>query len=336
MRWGWRGGSAGFAYTEVTAYGLLLLLRFGRSDDRVDATARHLLAVQHLSGAFLHRPGADEAYTFDTAICTSALAELALADGDPLHREAALRGGRWLLESQRADGSFPSRYRPSAHAFDTRAGENTFWGDGAALHGKISLAFVNCEKLCPGEGFLAGARRVCRWVHEFQDSDGRIRMRPSSPRTFLHAHCYASEGLLATAGATSSNELGRAGRAAVDWLATAQRRSGGLPAWRGTWRRPGMMVSDATAQAVRLWSVADGPTRHADSIRRALRYLLAMQCHSGPETVRGAFRAASYGVRPVLLRPRVFPAWCTIFAVHALRMHSRRLAGDHLGPEELF
>ena len=141
MRWGWRGGHFGFVYTEVTAYGLLLLLRLQRRDARIDATARHLLAMQHLSGAFVHRPGADEAYTFDSAICTSALAELALAGGVAEHREAALRGGRWLRESQKADGSFPSRYRPSSHTFDQRAGEGTFWGDNAAIHGKISLAF---------------------------------------------------------------------------------------------------------------------------------------------------------------------------------------------------
>ncbi len=336
VRWGRRSGRFGFVYTEATAYGLLLLLRLGRSDDRVVATAASLIDAQDPSGAFTHSPGADEAFTFDTAICVAALAELAEQDGTAAARDAALRGGRWLLSAQKESGSFHARYVPSRAVFDQGAGAGTFWGDDSAIHAKVSLALLRCESLVPGEGFLSAAVRACEWTTNLQLPDGRIRECSSSEATYLHAHCYATEGLLATAERYPHAHLQRAAEAALTWLSRIQKRRGSVPSWLPARRRPTMSATDATAQTIRLWLASDEASALIPRVRRAVGHLLRVQARPGPRETAGGFPAASYGLWPVLLRPSVFPAWTTMFAVHALHMFVRHLEGQRSKPRELF
>ncbi len=336
FRWGWRSGRFGFVYTEATAYGLLLLLRLGRSGDQVVSAARSLMSLQHPSGAFLHSPGADDAFTFDTAICVAALAELASRNDDTACRDAALRGARWLLTAQKPTGSFHARYVPSKAVFDQGTGAGTFWGDDSPIHAKVSLALLRCELLSPGEGFLPAAVQVCDWTTSLQLPDGRIRQCASSEETFLHAHCYATEGLLATAQVSPHPHLRDAAEAGLSWLEGVQRRDGAIPAWRPGWRRPTMSASDATAQAVRLWLASDDAPALMPRVRRAVRHLLRVQTRSGPRETVGSFCAASYGLWPALHRTPVFPAWTTMFAVHALHVFARHIEGHRSSPRELF
>ncbi len=336
VRWGWRAGSFRFCYTEVTAYGLLLLLRLDPSADRVEATARRLLEAQDSSGAFLHHPGADESFTFDTAICVAALAELAQRSGDPALRAAALDGGRWLLGAQKESGSFRARYVPSSRAFARGDGAGTFWGDDSAIHAKASIALLQCERLEPGAGFAPAAARVCEWVTSLQRPNGRIRTCATSDETYLHAHCYAVEGLLVTSQVHTAPDLRRAADAGLSWLWHVQRKNGGLPAWRPKRRRPTMSAVDATAQAVRLWLASGEATHENERLRRAVRYLVRMQSRSGAREIAGGFRAASYGPWPLLFRQPVYPAWTSMFAVHALHMYCRQEQGHRPDPEELF
>jgi hypothetical protein len=323
-------------YTEATAYGLLLLLRLGHPGHRVVSTARSLMDAQHPTGAFLHSPRADEAFTFDTAIGVAALAELALRHGEATYRQAALKGGRWLLAAQKPTGSFPARYVPSKARFDQGPGAGTFWGDDSAIHAKASIALLRCESLSPGEGFLPAAVKVCNWATGLQLPDGRIRQCASSQDTFLHAHCYATEGFLTTAASGSHPQLQHAAESGLRWLAKVQRRHGAIPAWSPNRRRPTMSASDATAQAVRLWLASDGATALLPRARRAVRHLVRMQVRSGSSETVGGFRAASYGLWPLLLRPAVLPSWTTMFAVHALCMFVRHMEGQSASPGELF
>ena len=105
--------------------------------------------------------------------------------------------------------------------------------------------------------------------------DGRVlTTRPEEP-TYLHAHCYAAEGLwrLST---TLPDPLAHEARAlaerAASWLASVQRPDGGLPPWHDGERGWGSAPADVAAQAVRLWCGLDR-TRHRDAIDRALAFL---------------------------------------------------------------
>ncbi len=106
--------------------------------------------------------------------------------------------------------------------------------------------------------------------------DGRIPSSSSSSATYLHAHCYATEGLwglsVSSADEATGAEAHALARRAADWLAQVQRPDGGLPAWHDGRRGWGPARTDATAQAIRLWCGLDR-SRHADAIERGLAFL---------------------------------------------------------------
>ena len=113
------------------------------------------------------------------------------------------------------------------------------------------------------------------WLSQLQveqDARGRI-VTPPHPASYLHAHAYAAEGLMALA------SLGHAVGSvdgAIDFLRTMQRDDGGLPAWSDG----GPTRGDTTAQAVRLFVLHDR-VGHADAIERGLACLERMSNDAG-------------------------------------------------------
>lgn len=124
---------------------------------------------------------------------------------------------------------------------------------------------------------------------------GRIPT-PPLPTTYVHAHCYATEGLLAL------GEMHDAHRAAA-WLAEIQTRDGGVPREHDGRCSAGPQHADATAQAVRLWCCIDR-SHFAHAIDRALGFLDRLVDPTGG--VR--YSDASDDVN----------TWATAFAIQAL------------------
>lgn len=108
------------------------------------------------------------------------------------------------------------------------------------------------------------------------ERDGRFALRQDDPRTYVHAGCYALEGLLALRrrGEPVDDTLHRG----CEWLASIQSVDGTLPAWVG--REDPRRPSDVVAQSLRLWSAVDRD-RHAEAIARARSALARRQAPSG-------------------------------------------------------
>jgi hypothetical protein len=136
---------------------------------------------------------------------------------------------------------------------------------------------------------------------------GRFRTHPMIDETYVHAHCYAVEGLL------SDGRWDTIVLPAVDELGAAQSDSGGLHAWLGPDGPYGPLRADATAQAVRLWTAVD-PDRYRRQVTGALDYLSQCTDRSG-------------AVRYTRLSPHL-NTWATIFAVQARRWCDGRPAGE--------
>jgi hypothetical protein len=121
-----------------------------------------------------------------------------------------------------------------------------------------------------------GYTELCEWMPtrliESCFSEGRFRTSSSSERTYLHAHCYAIEGLLGIGG---HEEVVNA---ASHWLAQQQQPNGSLPRWAD--EPTGEKPTDVVAQAVRLWSIVDHRT-FAPFIARGLSWLQQVQGPSG-------------------------------------------------------
>lgn len=98
----------------------------------------------------------------------------------------------------------------------------------------------------------------------------RFRIHPRSGGTYVHSHCYALEGLLATG---QHPDVARSG---ADWLARLQQSDGALPAWVGCLAEQ-RWPTDIVAQAIRIWAIIDREA-YAPCIDRALLRLASLQC----------------------------------------------------------
>lgn len=133
--------------------------------------------------------------------------------------------------------------------------------------------------------------------------DGRFPTHATSSNTYLHAHCYALEGLLWLRD-RGWKELDVAVRAGAAWLGRVQTEKGGLPAWHDGTNAWGELHADVAAQAIRIWIAVDRRA-HVAHIQRALGFLATLQTAEGG--VR--YHPASADVN----------TWCTVFALQACR-----------------
>lgn len=138
-------------------------------------------------------------------------------------------------------------------------------------------------------------------------ASGRVCTDPNSGATYLHAHCYAAEGLwrlaevLPTAGERADAHADAT--AAAHWLASVQRADGGLPAWHDGTSGWGPAPADVAAQAVRLWAGL-GREHYGPAIDRALAFLARLACP------RGGVRYSEHSEDR--------NTWATIFTVQAI------------------
>lgn len=212
-------------------------------------------------------------YAFDTAVVLTGLEALD-TDEDP----------RWTAARARLAQQLPSTIvDPSAEPR---------WSTVAGPH-MLKLAVGTAARAARGWSTPL-LETLTHWRVE-QDADGRLRTPPHEA-TYLHAHAYATEGLMAL------QALGVPLPASVDgavaFLRACQRDDGSLPAWSDG----GPSRTDTTAQAARLFLLHD-PSRHADAIARALGFLDGLSSKHG---------AMVYEPGSADLN-----TWCTLFAAQA-------------------
>jgi prenyltransferase beta subunit len=135
-------------------------------------------------------------------------------------------------------------------------------------------------------------------------TNGRFRIHERSNLTYLHSHCYATEGLLRLRATYPLVEPYIENSAS--WLAKIQTPSGGFRAWHDGECAHGDCRSDATSQAARIWLLVD-PDLYKTNIERALSFLACMQHSSG--AIAYSDRIADQNT------------WCTLFAYQAARWY---------------
>lgn len=152
-------------------------------------------------------------------------------------------------------------------------------------------------------------------LRQLQDASGRFRIHEGSYRTYLHAHCYATEGLLYLDAIGGSPGLRPSLEKSADWLARVQDPSGGLRAWHDGVSGEGNLHTDCSAQAIRIWVLVN-PDRYWRNIERGLEFLSTMSTPSGGLR----YEPGSEDVN----------TWATIFGIQALQWALER-AGDARG-----
>ncbi len=337
----WRERSYPFIYTEITGYAISTSANAYRwTDDENYVTmarqsADFLLGVQGLAeedavrGAVPHGLSLPDLeprhqyYSFDAAMCLQGLLDLDAVKPAPELRRSAQAIGDWLLEQMQQDGgAFLSMY-DAATGEGKHAGDDVF-GDGGCLHAKHAIGLLKLGRVTGDDCYSVAAKRVCDWVLGLQDDDGAFRATERLRQVVSHSHCYATEGLLFAHYALGAERYLEAARRAGKWLLRVQNRDGSINiAYKRRWWRMGRRVTekvfprrvtDATAQAIRIWLILyclDGDHRFLDACHRAESFLRRMQCTSSPD------RNAVGGFYFWPGHPIMF-TWCTMFAVNAL------------------
>lgn len=290
-----------FPYEESTGYLISLLAWLHRQTGEPRFRREAWRSATALARALGDRPGCGRdgrIYLFDTAVCLRALGSvLALPPetGDDAERAAlsvlATRLARTVL----------SLFRQRQAVLDDEAPAGApRWSEAFTFH--LLKALHHFLPWLPVLRESLDWRSLAdEWIGAHY-RDGLFVLAEPPDRVYLHAHCYAAEGLLglADSGYRPAETLPPA---IGDRLAELQMPSGALPRWypeNGEREAAG----DATAQAVRLWQCLDAAA-YAGPIARGLAYLRASIAPAGGIQYSSDLRHPN--------------SWTTIFARQALQ-----------------
>jgi hypothetical protein len=259
----------GYPYPEVTGLLLTLLATRESGKSRAGVLAGALFADPQ-SAVGVGR--ASIGYTFDTAMAVRGL----LLHPDVLSPDQFRTVARWC-EFLLAQVASAAALVPGSCVKLPARWSNSF----GAHQSKVAGALLAYREIFPERRRQVGAalEGLGRRTLLSQTGDGRFLESVTSTATYLHAHCYALEGLLMQRSAGSGDYSSQVDKG-MEWLASVQDASGGIRAWHDGVRSMGPMRLDATAQAVRLFRLTNS-IRYEANIRLGVRYLLDHQNELG-------------------------------------------------------
>ena len=324
-------------YTEITGYGASLfshLYRWHQNEAYLRAAreaADFLVSIQLDNGAYPHCPNPEascvngEQFTFDTSMCAMGLMDWYTVCEEQKYLDSAVRAGRWLLSMQREDGSFKAKFSAQMGHMNT----GNFFGDGSCIHVKNGMALLKIAEHDSSDEFVEGAKKVCEYTLQLQDSNGMFWSMPSKNFVFTHAHCYACEGFLSAGAYTGEERYTAAARKGIEWLQRSQNGDGSVfqvyADHRGLRQRVRQTVdafkaADATSQAARLFALYK--EEFSAQYGKAISFITnEMQSSDGGlYYTAGRFRT-NY----------MMYAWPTMFAIEALEF-----ARQSISPRDLF
>lgn len=257
----------GYPYPEIAGY---LLRSLSEEGDLTlglrDRVAIRLVADMSAAGG-VGRGGTD--FVFDSAIAMSGLIAHEAAGGTIPNSRVIDRLFDFVAENLAAHRA----YRGQADALPDH------WSVSYGCHLiKTVIALSEYNDLRPMSTTRSLIERLVSDLMPLYDA-GRFRVNYVSPLTYLHAHCYAVEGLLVMHG-REYGEFSNILEGSARWLADIQQPEGGLRAFHDGGEAFGTLHTDATAQAIRIWSLVDR-AGFSEQIERGVAFLADMTAPSG-------------------------------------------------------
>lgn len=321
-----------FIYPETTGYSISLLLqlyRYIRNEiflKKAIAAGDWLLEIQKEDGSFFckysnHAFGDKNSdtslYTFDAAICARGLLDLFKATSHTKYLRASRKTGNWLIQHQKSDGSFVAALYPDGEII-----EGSRWSQMPSCHHvKIIMTLLKLYEIFGEEKFLFSAVKLLGWGQKLQLSTGRFIISFESEETYTHAHNYAVEGLLKASEFFNDTVLLKNAARGATWLSTVQNEDGSFWNFYNS-KKERMRVSDATAQALRIWLIFDkrGITRFSKNIEKGLQFLAKMQCSSHDKHLSGGIFYGQQKKNKI----KHANSWATIFMIQALLFKQKK------------
>jgi hypothetical protein len=254
----------GYSYPEIAG----LLLNLLAQDPESDAEVRWRVATR-LSRDVSQDGGVGRGgirYVFDTAMVLSGLIAQRRVAGDLPDPSLPARLFDFIATELRARRA----------ATSPTSGSGAHWSTSYGCHLlKTALAITAYRD---DYGDPRAAPLVDQLVSDLTPlyEDGRFRIHEADEYSYLHSNCYALEGLLAIEAASPRGWIRPIIRRGAVWLSRIQDECGGIRAGHNGYAPYGELRGDATAQAVRVWSLVDR-TAFAPEISAALAFLDELQ-----------------------------------------------------------
>lgn len=313
------------AYPETTGYVIGTLLAFARRE----GSGRHVehalqmgdweIEVQSddggiMGGVLRSPPGPSIA--FNTGMVVHGWLDLHEALGHDRHLSAAERAGRFLVETQDADGAWRGRhaYRGIAHAYKSR----------------VAWALLRLARATSEESFATAARRNLDWVLSMQHDNGWFESCEFKPGTLPSTHgiAYTMRGLLESHALTGTGAYLDAALLASEPLMRKLEVHDGLPATFDRDWRPGARYVCVTGVAqlggvwLRLYELT-GDARLLNAGLKAVDQAASLQARGPFKPLDGPIP----GSFPIWGRyaPLQYPNWATKFLADSLMLRDRSL-----------
>jgi len=301
-------------YPEITSYAISLsCVLFKELDDnkylrRAKESAQFMLANYHPAVA---GPKGQNLYTFDTGILICGLLDLYLTNYDGSYLREAQKRIDWLLSL------FDGRRFPSVMG-SSNDSHGQAWHRTSSVHlAKLSIPLLKGWKVIGNETYKEVACKLLDWAMKLQLPEGRFSINEMNNATMLHPHCYATEGFLYAAKILDSRKYLDVAKNASRWLKSVQNANGsfykwlpympGSPAKRLVHAMFKTTVTDATAQAIRIWKLLG---KNSEGVYRAQDYLNKMQ-------LDGGLRLYTRKVKFMEIRGRRIYSWPSFFYIHS-------------------
>jgi len=228
-----------FIYSEITGYALNLLIAFEskinhpRINNSISLANRFLIekAFDEDFGAVKCRFEKDNGWvknycTFDNAMVANALANKNRLDGDKDALDVAIIILNTIMNKLIHNNRLYARYISSEDRYQN---DNTKWSTYfGSFYAKLAIPFLNIYDLTKDSKYLDFIENVISSLLPFQKSSGRFITCSKSSTTFLHAHLYSIEGLLAASLYLRNNDYNKTVKKALDWANSLELENGGI------------------------------------------------------------------------------------------------------------
>lgn len=307
----------GSIYPEVTAYAISLAcvlfkeMRDERLLERAERCASSLIEMSR-EGEMIDQKNR-YAYSFDTGIFVSSMLDLYELKRKKAYLTQAEKSLKWLLNYW------------NGRTFSDRVSKDGAVDSSSFINlAKLAIPLVKASVFLKDDGYKDMAVELLKWAEELQLENGRFAYSKAENKTMTHYHCYAAEGFLYAYHSLKHKRYLKVVEKAAEWLNVAQNDDGSFYQWypktptRGSGGRYRTLLSklgykvkvtDATAQATRIWKVLG---TNYDAMEKAYRYLES-------ESKDGGLRLSRRGLIYEHSDPRIY-SWPSFFYIHSLLM----------------
>jgi hypothetical protein len=266
-------GASDFVYNEITGYQLsILLMKKQRNllnkkfDEQIVSIVNYLKSQFRFGNRCIHGMNVDNIiderfHVFDNCIILQSLITYHLIYDDKEVLDLCRRMARWVVSMQNDNGAFKARELNGNvnHSVDS------FEADESCINIKSIIPLLRLYQITHESYLLRSIEGSLNWSEKMMNWDiGLFFANSYKTHHFLHAHCYALEGLQYYMVYHKDDRVARVLHRGLQGLARLQRLSAGIP---HTWNENrsikkklrfladyGFAV-DASVQAKKLWTV---------------------------------------------------------------------------------